>query len=245
MTTSTPTVEVRRAATRGTTQIGWLDSAHSFSFGPYRDPQRVGYRSLRVINDDRIAPGSGFGEHGHDNMEIITWVLEGGLRHGDSLENSRALRPGEVQVMSAGSGIRHSEHNASATEPGHFLQVWIEPKSQGIAPRYDQKAIDSALRENRFAPIASGREAELQAGALPIHQDVAVWVADVDAGASARYPLDSGRYAYLHVAKGEVEVAFSSASVTLLAGDAAVIETQGEIGVSGIDPSQVMLFDLA
>ena len=187
MNTTTPHIEIRRAAERGTTQIGWLDSAHSFSFGHYRDPQRMGFRSLRVINDDRVAPGAGFGEHGHDNMEIITWVLTGSLRHGDSLENSRVLTPGEVQVMSAGSGIHHSEHNGSTTEPSHFLQVWIIPKSRDIEPRYDQRTIETDARHNRFAPIASGFASHQEKGALPIHQDAAVLVADVEVGSTVSY----------------------------------------------------------
>lgn len=239
--TTTHKIEIRRAAERGRTRIGWLDSAHSFSFGRYYDPQRMGYRSLRVINDDVILPGTGFGEHGHDNMEIITWVLEGALRHGDSLANSKELKPGEVQVMSAGTGIRHSEFNASKAEPGHFIQIWIEPKSEGIAPRYDQKAIAAQSRRNSFAPIASGLDADVAGGALPIHQDAAVLVADIDAGRAARHTLDKNRGAYVHVATGSVELA----GVTLQAGDAAIIESPGEIVVRGVDLSQVLLFDLA
>ena len=240
MNTTTPHIEIRRAADRGKTQIGWLDSAHSFSFGQYHDPNRMGFRSLRVINDDRVAPGAGFGEHGHDNMEIITWVLDGSLRHGDSLENSRTLTPGEVQVMSAGSGIHHSEHNGSRTEPSHFLQVWIIPKSRDIPPRYDQRTIGGHARHNRFAPIASGDESHQQAGALPIHQDAAVLIADIDAGAAVRYTIESGRAAYIHIATGRVELA----GQVLDAGDAAIIETAGEIEIKGSEAAQVMLFDL-
>ncbi|MFN3167544.1 MAG: pirin family protein [Phycisphaeraceae bacterium] len=241
MTATTPNIEIRRASDRGRTQIGWLDSAHSFSFGRYHDPRRMGYRSLRVINDDVIQPGTGFGEHGHDNMEIVTWVLEGALRHGDSLANSRELTPGEVQVMSAGSGIRHSEFNASDTEPGHFIQVWIEPKGAGIAPRYDQATIDAEARRNAFAPIASGRDKDVERGAPPIHQDAAVLVADLDPGGKASYSLAEGRGAYIHLATGKATVA----GHRLEAGDAAIVETPGEIVVEGIDASQAMLFDLA
>lgn len=241
MNTTTPQIEIRRASERGKTQIGWLDSAHSFSFGQYRDPNRMGFRPLRVINDDRVAPGAGFGEHGHDNMEIITWVLDGSLRHGDSLENSRLLTPGEVQVMSAGSGITHSEHNGSTTEESHFLQVWIVPKSRDIEPRYAQATIDPARRHNAFAPIASGFESHQENGALPIHQDAAVLIADVGADAAVTHEVNAGRVAYVHIATGNVELA----GHTLSAGDAAVIESPGEITVKGIDASQVMLFDLA
>lgn len=240
MSTKIPQIEIRRAAERGKTQIGWLDSAHSFSFGQYVDPQRTSCRSLRVINDDRVAPGAGFGEHGHDNMEIITWVLNGSLRHGDSLENERTLTPGEVQVMSAGSGIRHSEFNGSDTEESHFLQVWIMPKSRDIQPRYDQQAIDAQDRHNRFAPVASGFDPHQADGALPIHQDAAVLVADIDADAQATYNLAEGRSAYVHVATGLVQLAGHA----MHAGDAAVIESVGEIEIQGAEPSQVMLFDL-
>jgi len=241
MTPTTPNLEIRKASERGRTRLGWLDSAHSFSFGRYYDPRRMGYRSLRVINDDVIQPGTGYGEHGHDNMEIVTWVLEGALRHGDSLANSRELTPGEVQVMSAGSGIRHSEFNASKTEPGHFIQVWIEPKSAGIEPRYDQATIDAQARRNAFAPIASGRDKDVERGALPIHQDAAVHVADLDPGGKAAYTLGEGRGAYIHLATGKATLA----GHTLEAGDAAIIETPGEIVVEGVDAAQVLLFDLA
>lgn len=241
MNTTTPNIEIRRADERGRTRIGWLDSAHSFSFGRYYDPSRMGYRSLRVINDDWIQPGAGFGEHGHDNMEIISWAVEGGLRHGDSLSNSYVLRPGEVQVMSAGTGIRHSEFNDSSTEPAHFLQVWIEPASVSVAPRYGQKAIDAGARRNAFAPIASGRDADVEAGALPIHQDAAVLIADIDAGASASYALGEGRGAYVYVVTGAVELAGHALS----AGDAAIVETPGAFTVTAGAASQVMLFDLA
>jgi hypothetical protein len=241
MNTTIPNVEIRRAADRGRTQIGWLDSAHAFSFGQYHDPDRLGYRSLRVINDDRVAPGAGFGEHGHDNMEIITWVLAGSLRHGDSLANARTLTPGEVQVMSAGSGIRHSEFNGSETEVSHFLQIWITPKSRDIEPRYDQRTIGAHARHNRFAPIASGFEHHQADGALPIHQDAAVFVADIDAEASASHEVTDGRAAYLHVATGSVELS----GHILTAGDAATIETPGTVAVKGLDQAQVMLFDLA
>ncbi|MEM6257545.1 MAG: pirin family protein [Planctomycetota bacterium] len=241
MSSSTRSIEIRRAAERGKTEIGWLDSAHSFSFGQYYNPQRVGYRSLRVINDDRVAPGAGFGEHGHDNMEIISWVLAGSLRHGDSLENSRLLTPGEVQVMSAGSGIRHSEFNGSETDEAHFLQVWITPKSRDIEPRYEQRTIGAQARHNRFAPIASGFEMHQADGALPIHQDAAVLVADVEAGSSVTHKITYSRSAYLYVATGSVELA----GHTLSAGDAAVIEHPGVVGLQGVDAAQVLLFDLA
>lgn len=237
---TTQNIEIRRANERGRTRIGWLDSAHSFSFGQYYDPQRLGYRSLRVINDDWIEPGAGFGEHGHDNMEIISWTLEGALRHGDSLENSQVLAPGEVQVMTAGTGIRHSEFNASSTEKAHFIQVWIQPSEQGVSPRYGQTTIDPEKRRNAFAPIASGMPGHVEQGALPIDQDAAVLIADLDNDASATYALAEGRAAYVHMTTGSAELA----GQTLSAGDAAIIETPGEIALIGKDAAQVMLFDL-
>lgn len=241
MSTSTPPIEIRPAAARGRTQIGWLDSAHSFSFGAYRDPQRMGYRTLRVINDDRIAPGAGFGEHGHDNMEIVTWVIEGSLQHGDSLANRRELTPGEVQVMTAGSGIRHSEMNGSTTQPAHFLQVWIQPSLRDLPPRYGQATIDPAAYRNRFAPIASGLAAHEHADVLPIHQDAAILIADIQADGFAAYELKPGRGVYLQVATGSVRIN----EQTLSAGDGAVIESPGEVLVHGRSLAQVMLFDLA
>jgi len=236
---------VFRAVERGRTRLGWLNSAHSFSFGRYHDPERMGYRALRVINDDVVAPGGGFGEHPHADMEIITWVLSGALRHGDSLENSRQLSPGEVQVMSAGSGVRHSEFNASGTEPAHFLQVWIEPAERGGTPRYDQSTVGRDARHNRFAPIASGRDEDVAAGALPIRQDAAVWVADVDDRAALSYAIEEGRHVYLHVATGEVEIGLGADGVTLSAGDAVAVESPGTINLVGVEPAQVLLFDLA
>lgn len=229
---------IRRADERGRTRIGWLDSAHSFSFGHYHDPANTHYRALRVINDDVIAPGAGFGEHGHDNMEIISWMLDGALKHGDSLKNQRELTPGEAQVMSAGTGIRHSEFNASATDTAHLLQVWIIPDRPGHAPQYGQRRFEAAGRANRFQAIASGRGAD---GALPIHQDADVLIADVSAGGEVAYEMAEGRHAYLHVATGKVELA----GVELAAGDAVTLERGGAITLRGVEAGQVMLFDLA
>jgi len=229
---------IRRGDERGRTRIGWLDSAHSFSFGNYYDPANTHYRSLRVINDDYIAPAAGFGEHGHDNMEIISWLLEGVLKHGDSLNNQRELTVGEAQVMSAGTGIRHSEFNASKAERVHLLQVWIAPDAKGHTPRYDQRRFEAADRANRFQAIASGRGVE---GAMPIHQDADVLVADIAADGEVGYELAEGRHAYLHVATGKVELA----GVELSAGDAVTIDHGGSIVLRGVEQGQVMLFDLA
>lgn len=241
MATIKTDIEIRRAEDRGRTRIGWLDSAHSFSFGQYFDRTRMGYRSLRVINADRVAPGAGFGEHGHDNMEIITWVLYGALMHGDSLDNRRTLVAGEAQVMSAGRGIRHSEFNASTDDVSHFIQIWILPSEKGIDPRYDQRLIPAVERHNRFAVIASGRADHRDANTLPIHQDAAVLVADIDPGVSVGYEVGEGRGVYLHASKGRVMIDGHE----LEAGDAAVIERLGEMSITGLDSAQVLLFDLA
>ena len=239
MTTTNPntTFNIRRSDERGRTRIGWLDSAHSFSFGRYHDPVNMGYRALRVINDDRIAPGMGFGEHGHDNMEIISWMLAGALRHGDSMGHDQLLTPGEAQVMSAGTGIRHSEFNGSPTDPAHLVQIWIEPDRSGHAPRYGQKRFAAEDRANRFQAIASGRGT---GDALSIHQDADVLVADVAADGEARYDVAAGRHVYLQVATGRVMLN----GVELSAGDAVTTGTAGELRVTGVEASQVLLFDL-
>lgn len=187
-------VTVRPGNQRGVTNIGWLHSRHSFSFGRYFDPSNVGYRALRVINDDVVAPGGGFGEHGHDNMEILTWVLDGALRHGDSLGHMQRLTPGEPQVMTAGAGIRHSEMNDSRQEPVHFLQVWIEPATTDAKPRYEQRAFDASGRANRWQTLATGRAGD-EAGGVAIDQDAAVRVADLAAGAELTLTVEPGRHA--------------------------------------------------
>ncbi len=237
-TTHASTITIRRGDDRGKTAMGWLHSRHSFSFGGYYDPQNMGYRSLRVINDDVVAPGGGFGEHGHDNMEILTWVLEGSLRHGDSLGHDRLLVPGELQRMSAGSGIRHSEHNGSSRDKVHFLQIWIEPDRVDVAPAYDQQMFDAADRRNRWQTLASddGRD-----GSMRIHQDAVVRVADLAAGAAVDLGVQAQRRAYVHVAFGAVRVG----GQTLAAGDAFTVEETGGLTLVGVEPAQVLWFDLA
>jgi len=227
----------RPAASRGHTQIGWLDSRHSFSFGGYHDPQNMGYRSLRVINDDRVTPGAGFGEHPHRDMEILTWVLDGALRHGDSIGNMRDLRPGELQAMTAGRGIVHSEYNASDSEPVHFLQIWIEPAERGVKPRYDQRAYAPEDRHNRWDVLASGRGG----GGLPIDQDAELRVADLESGTTLSVALDADRYGYLHVATGIVQIA----GQTMSAGDAFTVDGPGEWPLEATEDAQVLWFDLA
>src|SRR4029078_772614 len=177
MQTATKKFEVPPGQKRGTTEIGWLHSRHSFSFGRYYDPQNMGYRSLRVINDDIVEPNSGFGEHGHDNMEIITWVLKGTLRHRDSTGTDGVIRPGEVQTMTAGRGIRHSEINPSSSEAVHLLQIWIEPSQQNLTRAYAQKAFDKSGRDSKWQVLASPDSRD---GSLVIHQDAILSVAELN-----------------------------------------------------------------
>lgn len=242
MTTKAP-IELTtiRADDRGRTRLGWLDSAHSFSFGRYIDRSRMGFRSLRVINDDVIAPGGGFGEHPHADMEILTWVLDGALRHGDSLANSEVLVPGELQRMTAGRGIRHSEFNASDTEPAHLLQIWIEPGTAGLEPAYGQRAFPAAGRADRWQLLAAGGSRVGDADALRIHQDASLCVADLGAGASLPFEVDAGRYGYLHIATGSVTIDGRAYA----AGDAVSFAGPGALTLIGQESSQVLAFDLA
>ncbi len=238
MTQSTEAgIRLLPGADRGTTQLGWLHSRHSFSFGQFYDPQKMGFRSLRVINDDVISPGAGFGEHGHDNMEILTWMVDGALRHGDSLDNSRRLEPGELQAMSAGSGIRHSEYNDSKTDTARLLQIWIEPRHRDVEPRYDQKRFDAECRHNRWQTLASGCGTD---GALPIGQDAEMRVADMDASVSLVVETESSRYGYVQVVSGSVRVE----GRTLTEGDAFSTEAGTDVIIEAANASQVIWFDL-
>jgi redox-sensitive bicupin YhaK (pirin superfamily) len=230
-------IELRKAADRGHANHGWLDSHHSFSFADYYDPRHMGYASLRVINEDRVEPGKGFGTHGHRDMEIITYILEGALEHKDSMGNGSVIRPGDVQRMSAGSGVTHSEFNHSRAEPVHFLQIWIEPSVAGIAPGYQEKHFDAASRRGRLRLIASGDGRD---GSVTIHQDAAVYAALLDGAERATHKLAAGRKVYVHVARGSVAVNGQA----LGAGDA--VKISGEPGItldSGKD-AEVLLFDL-
>lgn len=237
-------VTVRPADRRGRTEIGWLHSRHSFAFGRYHDPadpQNNGYHGLRVINDDVVEPGQGFGEHGHDNMEILTWVLEGELKHGDSLGNMRVLRPGELQMMTAGTGIRHSEFNASADLPVHFLQVWIEPEHRDIEPRYTQRAFDADGRANRWQVLTTGREADATDESLTIDRDATLRVADLANGRTLTVANATGRHAYVHIAAGTVHVG----QTQLAAGDGFHIDEPAEVALTASGSAQVLWFDLA
>lgn len=229
---------IRPAGERGHAQHGWLDSHHTFSFADYHDEKHMGFRGLRVINEDRVAPAQGFGTHPHRDMEIISYVLEGGIEHKDSMGTGSVIKPGEVQRMSAGTGVRHSELNASRTEPVHFLQIWIMPAKQGIAPSYEQKAFSDADKRGKLRVVASpdGRD-----GSVTIHSDALLYAGLFDAGESAELPLSAGRHAWVHVAKGKVRIEGRELS----AGDGAGLSDQKSLKIEGVDGGEVLVFDLA
>lgn len=227
----------RPAAERGKAHHGWLDARHSFSFGDYLDPAHMGFGPLRVINEDRILPNSGFDTHGHRDMEIITYVLEGALEHRDSTGGHSVIRPGEVQHMSAGRGIRHSEVNPSSGEPTHLLQIWILPDRGGLAPGYTQKHFPIAEQPGRLHLIASpdGRD-----GSLPIHQDALVWAGRLDVDTRAELALAEGRGAWVQVARGNVVVNGQS----LTAGDGLAVREETLLTMAGCEQGEVLVFDL-
>jgi redox-sensitive bicupin YhaK (pirin superfamily) len=231
-------ITIRPAAERGQTDWGWLDSRHTFSFGEYFDPRNMGFRSLRVINDDRVKPGAGFGTHGHRDMEILSYVLEGGLEHKDSTGGGGVIRPGEIQFMRAGTGVTHSEYNASKTEPVHFLQIWIVPDARGLAPRYDQRTFDAEAAGRGFVLLASkgGRD-----GSIPVHQDVALWMTRLPDGEERAHALAAGRHAWLHVARGAVTLNGHA----LEEGDGAALSDEAGAQLEGRGSAEVLLFDLA
>ena len=231
-------IDVRPAAERGRTDWGWLDSRHTFSFGEYRDPRHMGFRSLRVINDDRVAAGGGFGTHGHQDMEILSYVLDGALRHRDSSGGGGVIRPGEIQFMRAGTGVMHSEHNDSATEPVHFLQIWILPASRGLAPAYGQKSFDRAAARRGFVLLASrdGRE-----GSLRLHQDAELWMTELATGERRELALGPGRHAWVHVARGEAVLN----GTALAEGDGAALTGEAAVVLEGRGGAEVLVFDLA
>lgn len=229
--------QVRKAQDRGHLNHGWLDTWHTFSFGDYYDPEHMGFRALRVMNDDRVAPGQGFGMHGHRDMEILTYVLEGRLAHKDSLGHGEELRPGEFQRMSAGTGIRHSEFNPSADETVHLYQIWLLPERQGLAPGYEQKAFPPAEKQGRWQQVASPDGAE---GSLTINQNACVYLSAVSADESVTRTLVPERYGWLQVLLGSVIVA----GHRLTAGDGLAIGGETEFTVTGQTAAEVMLFDL-
>jgi len=231
-------IQVRKSGERGFADHGWLRSFHSFSFADYYDPKRMGFGSLRVINEDRVKPGAGFGTHGHRDMEIISYVLEGELEHKDSMGNGSVIRPGDVQRMSAGSGVRHSEFNPSKSDPVHFLQIWIEPSVTGIAPSYEEKRFEAAQKRGRLRLVASNDGAE---GSVKIHQDARLYAALIDGGECARHALAAGRRGYVHVARGKVSVNGEK----LGAGDSLEATKVNEIVLEQGEQAEVLLFDLA
>ena len=231
-------IRVRPAEERGTTITDWLDSRHTFSFGDYHDQEHMGFRSLRVINDDRIGPGGTFPTHGHRDMEILTYVLDGTLAHSDSLGNGSEIRPGELQRMTAGSGIAHSEANPSSDQPVHLLQIWILPDRRALAPAYEQRSFPPEELKHHLRIIASpdGRD-----GSLTIHQDAELYAATIDPGQHVLHRLRPRRHAWLQVARGVVTLD----EHTLKAGDAAAISDEEMVQVDGVEPAEVLLFDLA
>ena len=231
-------IRIRKAKERGHARHGWLESYHTFSFADYRDPAFVGFRALRVINEDRVQPGEGFGTHSHRDMEIITYVLDGALQHKDSLGTGSVIRPGDVQRMSAGTGVSHSEFNASRGELVHFLQIWIIPEKAGLPPSYEQRAFPSAELADRLRLVAS-RDA--RDGSVTIHQDVDLYAAMLAPQKTLRHELRSGRHAWLQVAFGELSIN----GQTVAAGDGAAISDEPKVELAAREDSEILLFDLA
>ena len=236
--TNSPMIKIRRSADRGHANHGWLDSHHSFSFSDYNDPRYMGFRSLRVINEDRVQPGAGFPTHSHSDMEILTWVLEGALEHKDSLGTSSRIRPGELQRMSAGTGVTHSEYNASPDALVHFLQIWILPERRGLAPSYEQRAFAIEAARDRLTLVASrdGRD-----GSITVQQDFALYAIAPSAGTRSSHPLAAGRFAWLQVARGRVRLG----AETLAAGDGAALSAEPAVAFEALENSELLVFDLA
>jgi quercetin 2,3-dioxygenase len=231
-------ITLRKSEDRGQSRYDWLDSRHTFSFADYHDPEHMGFRALRVINEDRVVPGAGFPTHGHRDMEIVTYVLSGAIEHKDSLGSGAVLRPGEVQRMTAGTGVAHSEFNPSRSEPLHFLQIWILPEQRRLEPEYEQKAFSGDGQGGRLQLLASrdGRE-----GAVRIHQDVDLFRAVLDSGTRLEHRLRPGRHAWVQAARG----AFAVNGVELAQGDGAAISGEDSVRIEGREPAELLLFDLA
>jgi redox-sensitive bicupin YhaK (pirin superfamily) len=230
-------MQIRRSGERGHAQHGWLDSFHTFSFADYNDPKHMGFRALRVINEDRVAPGQGFGQHGHRDMEIVTYVLEGALEHKDSMGNGSVMRPGDVQRMSAGTGVMHSEFNASKSEPVHFLQIWIQPDKSGHQPGYEQKTFgDDRRGKLRLIASPDGRD-----GSVRIHQNASMFGSLLTAGEKVTHDLQAGRGAWVHVVRGSVTIR----GAELATGDAVSFVEPGAIECVAKTDAEVILFDLA
>ena len=231
-------IHLRKSDDRGRADHGWLDSRHTFSFAEYHDPHYMGFRSLRVINEDRVRPGEGFGTHPHRDMEILSYVIEGALEHKDNMGTSSVIRPGEVQRMTAGTGVLHSEYNPSRKEPVHFLQIWIVPEKKGLRPGYEQKMFSEAERRNRLRLVASRDRRD---GSLAIHQDADLYTTLLDPGTSVVHPLAADRHAWIQVARGEV----SLNGRPLHAGDGAAVSKEPSVELKASSDAEVLLFDLA
>jgi len=231
-------ITVRHSSERGHAQHGWLDSRHTFSFADYYDPNQMGFRTLRVINEDRVQPGRGFGVHSHENMEIVSYVLEGALQHRDSMGNGAILRPGEVQRMSAGSGVTHSEFNASQNEIVHFLQIWILPERRGLTPSYEQKAFLPEARRNELI-LAASRDGRL--GSVTVHQDANLYLARLDAGRRIQLEIPPSRGGWVQVARGSVTLGDEK----LAAGDGAALTGEKVAPLTAAENAEVLVFDLA
>ncbi len=230
-------MKIRKSGERGHANHGWLDSYHTFSFADYYDPAHMHFRALRVINEDYIAPGMGFGTHPHDNMEIITYIVKGALQHRDSMGNSAVMRAGDIQRISAGSGIEHSEFNASSSDPVHLLQIWIMPDKKEVKPGYVERSFAKAEPGRlHLATSKSGRD-----GSIPINQDADLYFAQLEAGQKVELPLREGRHAWLQLIDGKVE----ANGATLSPGDAAGVSDEKSLKVSAIEPAHFLLFDLA
>jgi redox-sensitive bicupin YhaK (pirin superfamily) len=238
LATATPKLSFRRAADRGAADHGWLRSRHTFSFANYRDARWQGFKNLLVINEDRVTPGQGFPTHSHNDMEIVSYVLEGALEHKDSIGTGSVIRPGDVQRMSAGTGVRHSEYNASKTEPVHFLQIWLQPNKRGIKAGYEQKTFADEQKRGRLRIVASpdGRD-----GTVTIHADAAIHAGLFAGQERATFEVKPGRHAWIHVAKGSVRVG----GERLLAGDAAYTSDVGSIVIEADGSGEILVFDLA
>jgi redox-sensitive bicupin YhaK (pirin superfamily) len=231
-------ITLRPSGERLQTKIGWLDSRHTFSFGEHIDPRFMGYRALRVINEDRVAPGKGFATHPHRDMEIISYVLEGALRHEDSLGTGSTINVGDVQRMSAGTGVLHSERNASDREPAHFFQIWLVPERTRLPPSYQQRTFPLSSRQGRLTLIASRDSRD---GSIQVHQDVDLYSAILAGGQSVGHALDDGRHAWVQVARGEVGLN----GTALTAGDGAAVTDEPELRLIAATDAEVLLFDLA
>jgi quercetin 2,3-dioxygenase len=231
-------MKVRKANERGHARHGWLDSYHTFSFADYFDPAHMGFRALRVINEDRVAGGEGFDRHSHRDMEIISYVLDGALEHKDSMGTGAVIRPDDVQRMSAGTGVTHSEYNASPGDPVHFLQIWLLPDRRGIAPSYEQKTFSRADKAGRLRLVASPDGVD---GSVTVHADARLYAGVFDAGQTAEYALADGRHAWVHVVRGKVRVN----GLDLSDGDAVGLSAERTVRVEGIDTGELLVFDLA